>query len=711
MIKTSKIKDKLSKKIFKIEKMDVLIFLIPFIAFGISLLAFFPGLVTSDCVDQINQAKINYYSPAHPIIHSFIIGNLTKLGGIWVPALFQIIIFSFIWTYMCKHLRKYNKTVLNNVLQIVFTFIICSLPLNYLYSITLWKDIIYSYAVLLLIVLVFIGIKENYKYTNFQIFLISLSATSVMYFRHNGFPIGLSMFGIILLLSVIKNKNLKTVLKFFVTFCLMVIIMNIPKWNVNQVPSNGKGSVFNSTKIYCIGKLLNENIEFEEDEAEFLNKILDLQTWKEGYNPYTGTPILFSEKLDHSVLQDEDNEKRFNEIFFKYAKQNKDLIIKHFMDVNSIWWSVEEKGMLNTVLLWNSSVSEMSNGVYENKPILTQINKDKAKQTVYSLENKNLYEMIYRPATALYISIIILICLAIKEKKIGYILISFPMLMNIGTYILLISSQDLRYFYPNFMTEYFCVLLFINEFIKNNKMKKKNNLKINEKAPKTLVIVPAFNEEKSIKKVINDIYNQKIENCDVIVINDGSKDNTCIEAKKTNAIVIDLPNNLGIGGAVQTGYLYAKKNNYDIAIQIDGDGQHNPKYIKNLIESIKAGNDLVIGSRFVKKTSYNQTFGRMFGIKVISTIIKIMTGKKIYDVTSGFRAVNKNIIEEFTESYPYDYPEPCTNMVILKKEYKMTEIPVEMKKRENGTSSISNFKSVVYMLKVTIFLIIKGLID
>lgn len=151
---------------------------------------------------------------------------------------------------------------------------------------------------------------------------------------------------------------------------------------------------------------------------------------------------------------------------------------------------------------------------------------------------------------------------------------------------------------------------------------------------KSLIIIPAYNEEGAIKNVIESIYSQKIENCDIIVINDGSKDDTYKEARKTKAIVIDAPNNLGIGGAVQTGYLYANKHNYDVAIQLDGDGQHDPKYIKMLIEEIKAGNDMVIGSRFMKKTSYNQTFCRMLGINVISSIIKCMTKQKVYDTTS-----------------------------------------------------------------------------
>lgn len=221
---------------------------------------------------------------------------------------------------------------------------------------------------------------------------------------------------------------------------------------------------------------------------------------------------------------------------------------------------------------------------------------------------------------------------------------------------------------------------------------------------KVLVIIPAYNEQDSIKNVVNKIYEQ-YDNIDVVVINDGSRDNTLKEAKKTRATVIDLPCNLGIGGAVQTGYLYAFRNDYDIAIQIDADGQHDSSYIKQMVELIEQGQaNMVIGSRFIEDTGYKQTFARMLGIRINSGIIKLLTGKKIYDTTSGFRAVDKEIIKRFSNSYPYDYPEPCTNMEIIIKGKNVKEIPVKMYNRTTGISSISPLKSVKYMLKVTLSL-------
>ncbi len=364
---------------------------------------------------------------------------------------------------------------------------------------------------------------------------------------------------------------------------------------------------------------------------------------------------------------------------------------------------------MHSIVLTNDWVSDMSGGKYDNKPILEAGNKMLINYTDITMRTAFRYELLYRPATALYLSIILMIAVCVKEKKISYILTVLPMLLNIGTYVFLISSQDQRYFYPNFMTLYLWILIAGEVFLKNKKIVPKKRENEKKKGNKTLVIVPAYNESKSINNVVNSILKQNIENCDVLVVNDGSKDNTYEEAKKTKAIVINSPNNLGIGGAVQTGYLYAYKNNYDIAIQIDGDGQHDPKYILDLIHEIENGNDLVIGSRFVEKTNYNQKFFRMLGNNIISFIIKASTKVKIYDTTSGYRAVNRDLIKEFVEFYPYDYPEPCTNMSMIKKGYKVKEVRVEMKQRQTGESFVSPLKAASYMFKVTLSILIMGI--
>lgn len=232
---------------------------------------------------------------------------------------------------------------------------------------------------------------------------------------------------------------------------------------------------------------------------------------------------------------------------------------------------------------------------------------------------------------------------------------------------------------------------------------------------KVLLIIPAYNEEKSILKVYNNIlkYNNKHKtNYDIIVINDGSSDNTEQILINNNIPHINLINNLGIGGAVQTGYMYASRMNYDIAVQFDGDGQHDVSYVENIIKPIISGEaDMVIGSRFVdrKSSEFKSSFLRRVGINLISFFIKLVSGRKIYDTTSGFRAVNRKLIYQFSKFYPSEYPEPVSNARILRRKYNVCEIPVSMNERDGGVSSIRAWKNVYYMFNVIISIIIVGL--
>ena len=233
---------------------------------------------------------------------------------------------------------------------------------------------------------------------------------------------------------------------------------------------------------------------------------------------------------------------------------------------------------------------------------------------------------------------------------------------------------------------------------------------------KVLVIIPAYNEEGTIEKLCKSIekLNQNLNfELDYVVINDCSNDKTYDICTKNNFPTINLINNLGIGGAVQTGYKYAVENEYDIAIQVDGDGQHDINYIEKLVTPIIDSKcNMTIGSRYVQDVSdFKSTKMRQMGIKMLSFVLKITTGKKIYDVTSGFRAVDKNIMQLFASYYPHDYPEPETLELVIKKGYKVKEIAVKMNKRESGRSSITSFKSIYYMLKVTYAMLITSILE
>lgn len=226
---------------------------------------------------------------------------------------------------------------------------------------------------------------------------------------------------------------------------------------------------------------------------------------------------------------------------------------------------------------------------------------------------------------------------------------------------------------------------------------------------RVLVIIPAYNEEHTIKNVV-----RKIEMCiphvDILVINDGSTDATSQKARGTGVNVIDLPFNLGIGGAMQTGYLYARKNNYDIAVQVDADGQHDPGYIKNLIEPIVNDMaDVVVGSRYVNKTGYQSSVCRRIGILFFSILVSFLINQKVKDTTSGFRAVNRKVIEYYADHYPTDYPEVDVLVKLKKRNFRIVELPVKMLERQGGKSSITALRSVYYMIKVSLSLLIGSL--
>lgn len=226
---------------------------------------------------------------------------------------------------------------------------------------------------------------------------------------------------------------------------------------------------------------------------------------------------------------------------------------------------------------------------------------------------------------------------------------------------------------------------------------------------KVLVIIPAYNEEKSIERVVENLINNYPQ-YDYLIVNDGSTDRTEEICREKNYNFVTLPVNLGIGGGVQTGYMYAVKNDYDIAIQTDGDGQHNPEYIEKLIEPIVKGEaDMTIGSRFIEKEGFQTSFMRRMGINIIKGVIKMCCGVTIKDNTSGFRASSKELTKYFSENYAQDYPEPEAIVTSVLNGYTVKEVPVVMNEREEGVSSINAAKSVYYMIKVSLALMIHRL--
>ncbi|WP_110933530.1 glycosyltransferase family 2 protein [Paenibacillus bouchesdurhonensis] len=217
---------------------------------------------------------------------------------------------------------------------------------------------------------------------------------------------------------------------------------------------------------------------------------------------------------------------------------------------------------------------------------------------------------------------------------------------------------------------------------------------------KILAIVPAYNEEEGIEQVIASLQ-KYAPYADILVVNDGSTDNTGLLAENAGAAVLHLCSNLGIGGAVQTGYRYASENGYDYAVQIDGDGQHNPADLDKLLCCMQEnGTDMVVGSRFIEKEGFQSTFARKLGIDLLVGLVTRLTGKRITDPTSGYRLCNRRAIALFAQEYPTDYPEVEALVLLDNYQLSFQEIPVVMKERQGGVSSISPLQSIYYMCKV-----------
>lgn len=223
---------------------------------------------------------------------------------------------------------------------------------------------------------------------------------------------------------------------------------------------------------------------------------------------------------------------------------------------------------------------------------------------------------------------------------------------------------------------------------------------------RVLIVIPAYNEESAIAQVVQTV---RSAGYDYVVVNDGSTDGTLAVCRAQGINVLDLPQNLGIGGAVQAGHLYALENGYDVDIQVDGDGQHDIAYVPRLLEGIAAGSDIVVGSRFVERSDGFQSTGlRRFGIKWLERLIRLTTGVVVTDCTSGFRACNRRTIGLFCHYYPIDYPEPESLVYAHNHGLSVREVPVSMRERQGGTSSINMVRAAYYMIKVSLAVLIVG---
>jgi glycosyltransferase involved in cell wall biosynthesis len=225
-------------------------------------------------------------------------------------------------------------------------------------------------------------------------------------------------------------------------------------------------------------------------------------------------------------------------------------------------------------------------------------------------------------------------------------------------------------------------------------------------ALKRIAIVPAFNEEECVARVIDEI--RAVDpDLEVVVVDDGSRDRTAAAAAAKGASVVRLPFNLGIGGAVQTGFRFAFENGFEIAVRVDGDGQHDPAELPVLLEPLLTGEaDIVVGSRFAGRGGYRSSRSRRVGIGILAGVVSALVRQRVTDPTSGFQALNRHAIALFAADYPHDYPEVEATVMVFKHRLRLREVPVQMRERAAGRSSIGAAASVYYMVKVLLAIVV-----
>ena len=676
------------KKLFKEYIQNSSIFIIMIFFLTIVLLSFWRGIFTIDSDVQWWQIEKNNITNNHPFFSTFFWWLLTR---IWysptVLLIFQMILLSLIWTFICyslKNQKNYNK-------MIIYTIFICFVPIIFFYSITAWKDIIYSYMLLFVAIMIYNGINKDFDYSYWNLFAIDFALAFVWSYRYNGIITSILIL-VTLVIVLGKHKiNIKKVILFIVMFILILGVFKIPEKIMCHPQINQSG---NDIAIYILASLVKENQIDNEEDRNIINQIYPIDKLKEEYDPYVVNPISVSEYYNREIGQK--HSKDIIRILVKYTIKHPFTVIKHYLKADNLLIGLsfgDGYVYIYQFDYWETKYSGNFDGMVQ--PIFKQGYNFYLKLINMTTSNIILRKF-YLPAYALYGSIILIVLYARRIKEKRMLLILIPMVFNTMSLLPINIAQDLRYVYINYLTLIMLVIpLFVFRYPRTVEVKN-DNKKIKKDKIKTLIIVPAYNEEKNIEAVIKDI--RENSNYDYIIINDCSKDETLNVCKKNGFNYLSLPVNYGLTSGIQLGMKYALENNYDIAIQFDGDGQHKAKYLSDLVKTMVNDNcDIVIGSRFVSAKKPKSL--RMFGSNIISICIKLVTGEIIKDPTSGMRAYNRSIIEAFVKDSSLT-PEPDTLAYMIKRGKKIKEVQVEMQERMYGESYLKPIKATEYMLNI-----------
>lgn len=452
---------------------NLLFFFIPFIIFILMLLAFYPGIMSYDSFVQWEQVQSGVINNAHPFLTTYIMFLLSKIWNNSVVVLiFQILVFALIWYTVVNYLKQDYKK------NIIYTVIICLLPIIYLYSITLWKDIIYSYILLLLSFYLFKGARENFNYKKLELVIIGFLIALATLYRHNAIVVTVLLTIIITTIFIKKKINYKKILLFLLVILVSYSTLNLPKkllYTPEAESENETLKIVDSYTLFILNTYYNNNVKFEEKDLKVLHSIASKETWVSTYDPYLINTFIQSGGVDISFVNN--NITTIRKILIKYSIRNPHKFLLHYLKVTSMLYNPLPFGSLYVFEFgeWNPNYGFYSN-TNSKIPWLRDIMTSEVRITYgfpYILR-----VLMYRPAYPFYLSIILMVILVKKKllEKECYVVL-LPMLLNTLSLIPFALAQDLRYVYINFLACALVGLIFINYYKKDKRVKaNKNNI-------------------------------------------------------------------------------------------------------------------------------------------------------------------------------------------------------------------------------------------
>jgi mannosyltransferase OCH1-like enzyme len=453
---------------------DIIIFFIPLFIFSLALLSFWPGIHTYDGSYQWNQIQNNYITDAHPFLSTYFVKLLSMIwNSQTIVMIFQVFAFSLVWTCICKSLRKKESGI---KLQVIYTVITCLLPIIFIYTVTLWKDVIYSYALLALTLMLYVGVKKQFKYRILDLVTISFLLVFVQGYRHNGIVVSVITL-IILLVLLFKNKTKKKAMLVFGTSLIVFYLMiAIPKQIIVQPSLDIMGAKEGLT-IFMTGALLKDNVAMEPKDIEYLNSLMPVEQWKELYTPYLINTVCLSPSFNKVRMQETYDE--LLRIFVKYGVKNPGSIIVHYINADALLWNPYPLGYTYIFDLTEWGPDYYGFDAKINSKF--ELGKDFFGGILnITMENKFVKNILYRPATAMYLAIALMIFIVRKTKNKKYYIILLPMLLNTLSYVPVNLAQDLRYLYINYLTLSFVFLMFLMPKYEGNKIQLNKGEDINE---------------------------------------------------------------------------------------------------------------------------------------------------------------------------------------------------------------------------------------